>query len=55
MMWDADKSLADRREFVLDGIQWDAFMAALDAPPRPLPRLERLLKEPGLFDVADRQ
>ena len=30
-------------------------MAALDAPPRPLPRLERLLKEPGFFDAGPNQ
>jgi uncharacterized protein (DUF1778 family) len=47
----ADEALADRRTFGLNTTQWKAFMAALDAPPRPLPRLERLLKEPGFFDV----
>ena len=46
----ADEALADRRIFSLNGEQWKAFLAALDAPPRPLPRLERLLKEPGFFD-----
>src|SRR5438067_11837808 len=46
----ADEALADRRTFGLDATQWKAFMAALDAPPRPLPGLERLLKEPGFFD-----
>ena len=46
----ADEALADRRIFTLNGAQWKAFLAALDAPPRPLPRLERLLKEPGFFD-----
>jgi uncharacterized protein (DUF1778 family) len=46
----ADEALADRRRFGLDAGQWKAFLAALDAPPRPLPRLERLLKEPGFFD-----
>ena len=35
--------------------QWKAFMAALDAPPRSLPRLERLLKEPGFFDAGSNQ
>jgi uncharacterized protein (DUF1778 family) len=48
----ADKSLADRRDFGLDAVQWEEFMAALDAPPRPLPRLERLLKEPAFFDAT---
>ena len=46
----ADGALADRRTFGLNAAQWKAFMVALDAPPRPLPRLERLLKEPGFFD-----
>ena len=46
----ADEALADRRTFGLNATQWKAFIAALDAPPRPLPRLERLLKEPGFFD-----
>jgi uncharacterized protein (DUF1778 family) len=41
----ADETLAQRRTFDLDDAQWKAFMAALDAPPRALPRLERLLKE----------
>jgi uncharacterized protein (DUF1778 family) len=47
----ADEALADRRTFGLDAKQWKAFLAALDAPPRPLPRLKRLLKEPGFFDA----
>lgn len=45
----ADETLADRRTFVLSSDQWKAFTAALDAPPRPLPRLHRLLTEPGFF------
>jgi uncharacterized protein (DUF1778 family) len=28
-------------------------MAALDAPPRELPRLERLLREPSVFEGRD--
>jgi uncharacterized protein (DUF1778 family) len=48
----ADEALAARRTFGLNAAQWKAFMAALDAPPRPLPRLERLLKEPGFFDAG---
>ena len=46
----ADEVLADRRYFGLNAEQWEAFQAALDAPPRPLPRLERLMREPGIFD-----
>lgn len=48
----ADETLADRRTFVLNPDQWKAFTAALDAPPRPLPRLQRLLTEPGFFDPS---
>ena len=51
----ADETLADRNTFVLNAAQWKAFLAALDAPPRPLPRLERLLKEPGFFDAGSPQ
>ena len=51
----ADEALADRRTFGLDATQWKAFLAALDAPPRPLPRLQRLLQEPGFFEGAERR
>ena len=46
----ADETLADRRAFVLSKPKWTAFLAALDAPTRPLPRMQRLLTEPGFFD-----
>lgn len=45
----AEEALADRRAFQLDPAQWEAFMAALDAPPRDMPRLRKLLNEPGVF------
>src|SRR5580704_15742726 len=48
----ADEALADRRTFGLNATQWKAFMAALEAPVRPLPRLQRLLNEPGFFDAG---
>jgi uncharacterized protein (DUF1778 family) len=51
----ADEALADRRIFSLRHAQWKAFLAALDASPRPLPHLERLLKEPGFFDTGSPQ
>ena len=47
----ADAMLADRRAFVLSKAKWSAFQAALDAPTRSLPRLQRLLTEPGFFDA----
>jgi uncharacterized protein (DUF1778 family) len=49
----ADETLADRRHFGLDAERWSAFMAALDEPPRALPRLERLFREPTPFDPPD--
>lgn len=48
---EAEERLADRAVFALDAKQWDAFIAALDAPPRRHPRLERLLREPSVFDA----
>jgi uncharacterized protein (DUF1778 family) len=49
----AEEALADRRFFGLNTTQWEAFLSALDAPPRPLPRLERLFAEPSLFEQSD--
>jgi len=48
----ADETLADRRTFHLSPEKWTAFLSALDAPPRPLPRMQRLLREPGFFDAT---
>lgn len=49
----ANDVLADRRHFGLDADQWVAFMEALDAPVRELPRTEQLLREPGVFDAGE--
>jgi uncharacterized protein (DUF1778 family) len=46
----ADETLADRRTFMLTPDQFKAFTTALDAPPRPLPQMQRLLTEPGFFE-----
>jgi uncharacterized protein (DUF1778 family) len=46
----ADETLADRQRFTLDADRWTMFMAALDAPTREMPRLERLFREPSAFD-----
>jgi uncharacterized protein (DUF1778 family) len=46
----AQETLADRQRFGLDAEQWAAFQAALESPPKPLPRLARLLQEPGVFE-----
>jgi uncharacterized protein (DUF1778 family) len=47
---EAEERLADRRIFALDAKGWSAFVAALDAPPRRHPRLERLFREASVFD-----
>ena len=39
----AAETLADRHEFRLDAKHYDAFLAALDAPAKARPRLEKLL------------
>jgi len=48
----ADETLADRTRFGLDAEQWEAFLTALDAPPRDLPRLKRLFEEASVFDTG---
>ena len=47
---EAAELLAEQRLFLLDDSQWNAFVAALDAPSKPRPRLDTLLREPGVFD-----
>jgi uncharacterized protein (DUF1778 family) len=47
---EAAEVLADRRVFFLDEEKWQEFMAALDAPPSPMPRLEKLLREPSVLE-----
>lgn len=42
--------LAEQRSIGLNAEQWKAFIEALDAPPQRHARLERLLKEPSVFD-----
>ena len=43
----AAQTLADRRQFVLDDAQWQAFQEALDRPVQSKPRLKKLLREGG--------
>jgi uncharacterized protein (DUF1778 family) len=50
----ADQTLADRTRFGLDGERWQKFLEALDAPPREIPRLARLLQEPSVFESGGR-
>ncbi len=46
----ADETLAGRTRFGLEADRWQLFLAALDAPPREIPRLARLFQEPGPFE-----
>jgi uncharacterized protein (DUF1778 family) len=46
----ADETLMDRTRFGLNVEQWKAFLAALDAPSRELPRLKRLFQKPSVFE-----
>ena len=49
---EAEERLADRRVFTLEANGWDSLVAALDAPPRRHARLERLFREPSVFDPS---
>jgi len=46
----AAETLADRHEFRLDAKRYDAFLAALDAPAKPRPRLEKLLTTSSVLE-----
>lgn len=46
----AAETLPDRTRFELSDTQWAQFQAQLDAPPRDLPRLARLLRKPSVFE-----
>lgn len=45
----ANQMLADRLRFELPPEQWEAFVAALDQPVSARPKLQKLLREPGLL------
>jgi uncharacterized protein (DUF1778 family) len=46
----AQEALADRQRFGLAAEQWAAFTEALDQPVRSMPRAEKLLREPSIFE-----
>jgi uncharacterized protein (DUF1778 family) len=46
----AAEALASRREFPLSARQYDAFVAALDAAPKPKPRLAKLLSTSSVLE-----
>ena len=47
----AQQIIADQVQFRLPKKQWKEFCDALDAPPKKIPALRRLLTKPGLFDA----
>jgi uncharacterized protein (DUF1778 family) len=51
----AEETLPDRQRFGLGAERWAALQAALDAPPRPAPRLAKLLREPSVFERGRRE
>ncbi len=46
----AQQVLAEQVDIVLSPAEWEAFCQALDAPPRQIPALKKLLSEPSVFD-----
>lgn len=47
---EAQAVLAEQNQFRLPEKKWRAFCKALDAPPKDIPALRKLLTEPGVFD-----
>jgi uncharacterized protein (DUF1778 family) len=48
----AKETLPNRQTFGLNAEQWTAFQAALDAPPREISRLAKLLRKPSVFETG---
>ena len=48
----AQQVIADQTHFYLSPEKWDESCAALDAPPREVPELRRLLTGPSVFDES---
>lgn len=49
---EAERLLADRREFALDAEQWERFVTLLDRSPQDSSGLEKLFSRPGVFRPA---
>jgi uncharacterized protein (DUF1778 family) len=50
----AQEVLAEQVHIVMAPADWAAFCKALDAPPRPVPALQKLLTESSVFDEPRR-
>ncbi len=48
---EAQLILAEQRQFRLPDKKWREFCEALDAPPKDVPALRKLLTERGVFDA----
>lgn len=46
----AQQVLAEQVDIVMPPAEWQAFCAALDAPPRVIPALKKLLTQASVFD-----
>ena len=46
----ADQRLMDRTRLAFKGRDYDAFLRALEEPPKDLPRMRRLLSEPSALE-----
>jgi uncharacterized protein (DUF1778 family) len=46
----AEETLPGRNRFGLSAERWAAFQAALDTPPKPAPRLAKLLRKASVFE-----
>jgi uncharacterized protein (DUF1778 family) len=46
----AQQVLAEQVDIVMPPAEWEAFCKALDAPPRPIPALKKLLTQASVFD-----
>ena len=47
---EAQAVLGDQSQFRLSDKEWRGFCEALDAPPKDIPALRKLLTQPGVFD-----
>ena len=46
----AQQVIAEQVDIVMPAAEWDSFCKALDAPPRSIPALKKLLTEASVFD-----
>jgi uncharacterized protein (DUF1778 family) len=49
---EAERLLADRTQFVLEGEQWERFVELLDRSPQDNPGLAKLFSKPSVFSTA---